>query len=294
MARFDSIQAAIRAARRIPAIRPRALALGIQRRRRFFRAFTLIELLVVVAIIALLISILLPALTRAREQAKQSVCLSNQKTLANCFYQYSHDNRDAVVGSFTDRFSWCDWPKRENGTYLNDAALRLQTDTSAEERGIRDGLLFRYAQKVEVYHCPSDRRNVGPRPENGALAYRTYSMPNFLNGDAWWENHIGGGKPAYRTTQIRKTADAFSFIEESDPRGVNMNSWVMWLQRERWIDPLTVWHYDKSTIGFVDGHAIVHAWQDPRTIRMSADQIFDTDATGNVDYRYLLARWSTQ
>jgi len=58
------------------------------------KAFTLIELLVVVAIIAVLVAILLPALTKAREAAKRTVCLSNQKQIAAGLVQYANENND--------------------------------------------------------------------------------------------------------------------------------------------------------------------------------------------------------
>jgi len=54
-------------------------------------AFTLIELLVVIAIISLLISILVPALGRAREQAKRTVCASNMRQIGVGFVQYAED-----------------------------------------------------------------------------------------------------------------------------------------------------------------------------------------------------------
>lgn len=59
-------------------------------------AFTLIELLVVVAIIMLLISILLPSLSRAREQARQVVCRGNLRSIWTGILMYTYDSRDRL------------------------------------------------------------------------------------------------------------------------------------------------------------------------------------------------------
>jgi len=54
------------------------------------RGFTLIELLVVIAIIAILAAILFPVFSRAREQARESACLSNAKQIGLAIQMYSH------------------------------------------------------------------------------------------------------------------------------------------------------------------------------------------------------------
>lgn len=61
------------------------------------KAFTLIELLVVISIIALLVAILMPALGKAREQAKTSVCLNNNRTLRQALDLYFADNDSKLL-----------------------------------------------------------------------------------------------------------------------------------------------------------------------------------------------------
>ncbi len=64
-------------------------------------AFTLIELLVVISIIALLVSILMPALGKAKEMARMTVCLSNCKQAGTALQMYTSENEDWLPGPNT-------------------------------------------------------------------------------------------------------------------------------------------------------------------------------------------------
>ena len=69
--------------------------------------FTLIELLVVIGIIAILIAILLPTLSRAREAANRSACLSNLRQLGQAFSMYANQFKDHIpLGHISDEYQW--------------------------------------------------------------------------------------------------------------------------------------------------------------------------------------------
>jgi prepilin-type N-terminal cleavage/methylation domain-containing protein/prepilin-type processing-associated H-X9-DG protein len=72
-------------------------------------AFTLIELLVVVAIIGLLISILLPALSKARQQARSAKCLTQLLVFGHGLTIYTVENGDVYVSGRLPKIDDCNW-----------------------------------------------------------------------------------------------------------------------------------------------------------------------------------------
>ncbi len=103
------------------------------------KAFTLIELLVVIAIIAILAAILFPVFAQAKEAAKKTSCLSNDKQMATALFIYAADSDDLLCQT-----SW-----------ESDATHPYQVHWSF--------LMQPYIKNFQMFVCPSDTLPVKPK-----------------------------------------------------------------------------------------------------------------------------------
>jgi prepilin-type N-terminal cleavage/methylation domain-containing protein/prepilin-type processing-associated H-X9-DG protein len=237
------------------------------------RGFTLIELLVVIAIIAILAGMLLPALSRAKLKATGAACISNQKQMILGWLMYSSDHADRLVNFLQRRNDANEMPWRFDPPPVMPV---FPAGTSAErkiqmviEQGYRQGALFRYAPSPGILHCPGDTR-IKLKAGRG-YTYVSLSGVGTLNGEA------DASQRLYKQSAFVTPSERFVWIEENDPRGENLGSWIMNqgnpatdFKGAGLIDSTAVFHGNASTFNFADGHAESRKWVDPVMIKYSA------------------------
>jgi len=113
--------------------------------RRNVKGFTLIELLVVIAIIAVLMAIIMPAMRRIKESAKQTICKSNLRNVGLALFMYLDDN-DRKLPNYhsANGFLWYD---------AGGNLLPLSNSTAYW------GIIYKpYLKETKIFNCPSLRR----------------------------------------------------------------------------------------------------------------------------------------
>jgi prepilin-type N-terminal cleavage/methylation domain-containing protein/prepilin-type processing-associated H-X9-DG protein len=173
--------------------------LGMKRR----LGFTLIELLVVIAIIALLLSVLLPALRRVKEQAREVICKTNLKQYGYAMTAYLSEN-DGVypycrTSIYKNPTGVCQWHNKE---------------TSPSNNPANAGPLWPYLDNMGAHICPSfasfakkyGEAHDGHDPSIPIDPQYSYSQNAYLGHDVGTKKESGIN---------RSTAEVALFVEET-------------------------------------------------------------------------------
>jgi len=118
----------------------------------FRRAFTLLELLVVIAIIAILAALLLPVLSRAKNQAAKVTDLNNLKQIMLALQSYAADDGDVLPPPNWDNGGFA-LPQGTNTGWLYAVNLNA---TGTNQFDVTTGLFWSTLHNPKIYFCPMD------------------------------------------------------------------------------------------------------------------------------------------
>ncbi len=235
------------------------------------RGFTLMELLVVISIICLLMSITLPSLTRAREQGKRIVCLSNMRNLTEGWLMYALENDDRLCSADTG------WDVPPECHWVADGPIMPGNEFGGTPEAIMAGMLWPYTgETLSLYKCRSDITE----------RLRSYAISRAMNGRPY-----GSGtdeiRPFRAWNEITRSSERLVFID-----GACRTPWMegsfyavrqMDTAAPEWFITdsrnITSRHSDGCNISLADGHCEYWRYRDPRTILLAEYAIDPADAS---------------
>jgi prepilin-type processing-associated H-X9-DG protein/prepilin-type N-terminal cleavage/methylation domain-containing protein len=232
--------------------------------RPFPRAFTLVELLVVIGIIALLISILMPALSKAREQANAVKCMSNQRNLGNALVMFTQDHKGFLPKAWFN-----------DGPVGSAISGKMTWEFRFPKYGW-DYLLLGYVGKNrDLFRCPSDDPGRFRGDPSDATPETDYIPASYRMNIS--NQHVSDGRPdnpidrplySTRISRLKQSSKAIVFFDGA-------NNAALWHHAATWeISPdglvtkayrLNVgWkkHRGRANYTFADGHAESLLWED--------------------------------
>ena len=225
------------------------------------RAFTLIELLVVIAIIAILASLLLPALARAKQNAKGIKCLSNEKQIALGYLLYASDNSDYLpLAAHAGDAAPCQW-FFEISPYI------------AKQTASYTGLVA----KANVVACPSAKLEK-VFPPSSTPAYQAYG--------GYGQNYVYLGylleEDRVKTSKVTKPTETCMNGDGLDPApGLN---W--WNYGYLYPPSLPPWGTSKVLPYVRHGKGGNYSWVDGH-VSMTSWKIMSAGANGKIDWFYI-------
>ena len=220
------------------------------------RGFTLVELLVVIGILALLISILLPALSKAREKANQIKCCAQQRQIVQGMMLHANDHRGYMplagqINIATSGLTLASTPadvqdaRREKYEYYGTTTLHITSTAAGIGKYLGQGIDFTSKDTLEtslntgvirqIMVCPSDKEGgrYGVTVQQGGSHWSSYAFNEAALG--WWT----AGNPGYRGHSVRfPHAATLMLLADAAPRGASFNSedptsWMLWNDGDR-------------------------------------------------------------